>query len=85
MKIVAALFALALVAGCTKEGVKAGDPCNGPGSCKAPLTCYESSKGSFCGSSCGMEMGKRTCPDPSLEPVETTVNGLAAGCACLPK
>lgn len=85
MRVSTVLLALALTAGCTKEGVKAGDPCNGSGSCKAPLTCYESPKGSFCGSSCGFDMGKHTCADPALAPVQTTANGLPSGCACLPK
>jgi len=86
MKLAFLIVGLVVVsAACTKEGVKAGDPCNGPGSCKAPLSCYNGPKGQFCGSSCDMDMGKKTCKDPALAPTETTVNGLAAGCACLPK
>ena len=78
-------FVALCAAACTKEGVKAGDPCNGPGTCKSPLSCYESPKGKLCGSSCDFEMGKHTCKDPALASVQTEVNGLAAGCVCLPK
>jgi hypothetical protein len=74
-----------LAMACQKEGVKAGDPCNGPGSCKAPLTCVETDKGSFCGGSCEFDMGNYSCKDPALAPSKVSANGLAAGCYCLPK
>lgn len=77
--------ALITLVACTKEGVKAGDPCNGPGSCKAPLTCVEIAKGSFCGSSTDLVDMKPGCKDPSLQPTPVSVKGQPAGTYCLPK
>jgi hypothetical protein len=88
MRSLRSLLVLAFVVvavACTKEGVKAGDPCNGPGSCKAPLTCVEGPKGSACGSTCDFVDFKKACKDPTLAPTEVTARGLPAGCYCLPK
>jgi hypothetical protein len=77
-------FSLAL-GGC--EGKNAGDPCDKffQNTCKAPLSCVDTSDKKVCAPSCS----GGACKDPKLVPQQVSVESggrtLPAGCYCLPK